>query len=374
MSTVRGTLDCRSGQTCRINFLRAGQARQCTWDGGDILVSIGIPRALLYYLHFPHWRRFLQELGFKVILSPPTTARILNQGAAVTVDEVCAPVKVFFGHVLELRDQADCILVPRYVSVERGAYICPKLMGLPDMLTHSQARLPPLFSPNIDLRRGTFALLSPMLEAGRFLSRSAWPIVRAYYRSRQEGRRLERQLLTGLTPEEAFHGLKYRRTPGRRLRIALLGHAYNVYDPTLSMNLADHLRALDIDVCTAEMLPAEKVAWGLACIGGKELFWTLSRRVLGAGMYYLRHPHEVDGMITLSSFGCGLESLVGDLMARAARREQFPFMLLNIDEHSGEAGLVTRVEAFVDMIRGRGTDARNIPAHGDARARVAGAT
>ncbi|MBT9156849.1 MAG: hypothetical protein DDT37_01840 [Firmicutes bacterium] len=268
----------------------------------------------------------------------------------------------------------DCVLVPRYVSVERGAYICPKLMGLPDMLSHSQTRLPPLFSPTIDLRRGSLAWLPPLLEARRFFSRSASSIGRAYYRSLQEGRRLERQLLTGLTPEEAFHGLKHRRLPGRRLRVALLGHAYNVYDPTLSMNLADHLRALDIDVCTAEMLPSEKVAWGLACMGGKELFWTLSKRVLGAGMYYLKHPHEVDGLITLSSFGCGLESIVGDLLARAARKAEFPFMLLNIDEHSGEAGLVTRAEAFTDMIRGRNTNARNIPTHGDSVARTARAT
>jgi len=308
-----------------------------------------------------------------VILSPPTTERILNQGAAVTVDEVCAPVKVYFGHVLELRDRVDCVLVPRYVSIERGAYICPKLMGLPDMLTHSQARLPPLFSPDIDLRKGPIAWLSPLIRARKFFSLSTRLAVRAFGRSLQEERRLERLLLTGLTPEEAFHGPKARRLPGRRFRVALLGHAYNVYDPVLSLNIADHLRALDVDVYTAEMLPADKVAWGLACMGGKKLYWTLSKRVLGTGLYYLNHPHEVDGLILLSSFGCGPESLVGDLLGRAARQARFPCMLLNIDEHSGEAGLVTRVEAFVDMIRGRSIYARNIPTHGDAVGRTTGA-
>lgn len=356
-----------------MNFRRKGQARGVLGGEALSLASIGIPRALLYYLHFPHWRRFFQELGIRVILSPPTTERILNQGAAVTVDEVCAPVKVYFGHVLELRDQVDCVLVPRYVSIERGAYICPKLMGLPDMLRHSQARVPALFSPDIDLRKGPLAWLSPLLAARKFFALSTPQAVRAFRRSLQEERRLERLLLTGITPEEAFHGQKARRLPGRRLRVALLGHAYNVYDPVLSMDIADHLRALEVDVCTAEMLPAEKVACGLAYMGGKKLYWTLSKRVLGAGMYYLNHPHEVDGLILLSSFGCGLESLVGDLLGRAARRALFPHMLLNIDEHSGEAGLVTRLEAFVDMIKGRSIYAHNVPTHGDAVARATSA-
>jgi len=139
------------------------------------------------------------------------------------------------------------------------------------------------------------------------------------------------------------------------------------------MNLMEHLRALGIDVITAEMLASDKIALGLSAIE-KELFWTLSKRVLGAGLYYLGHPGEVDGIVVLSSFGCGLESLVGDLLERAARKREFPFMLLNVDEHSGEAGLVTRVEAFIDMIKGRSRHADYISPHGDALAGVAGTT
>jgi predicted nucleotide-binding protein (sugar kinase/HSP70/actin superfamily) len=53
----------------------------------------------------------------------------------------------------------------------------------------------------------------------------------------------------------------------------------------------------------------------------------------------------------VSSFGCGPESLVGELLARwVKRRRGIPFMLLTIDEHSGAAGLVTRLEAFTDML------------------------
>ena len=59
--------------------------------------------------------------------------------AEICVDEACLPVKAFFGHVAYLAGKADALFVPRFVSIEHGAFICPKLMGLPDMI---RARVP----------------------------------------------------------------------------------------------------------------------------------------------------------------------------------------------------------------------------------------
>lgn len=337
----------------------------CTLAKGvDCLVSIGVPRALLYYTYFPLWRRFLADLGCDVVLSPPTNERILNMGTQATVDEVCAPVKIAFGHVLELKDKVDYVLVPRLVSVEPRAYICPKLMGLPDMVLHSGQKLPALLSPDIDMSKGKASITKALAEARRVLKKGPVPVARAFINSLEEARRVERRLIFGLTPEEAFHGVERRRAPGRRLRVAVLGHPYNVYDPVLSMSLVEQLRTNGVDVLTAEMLPKEKIAAGLMSLN-KELFWTLSKRVLGAGLYYLQHPDEVDGIIVLSSFGCGLESLIADMLERSARRAEFPFMLLTVDEHSGEAGIVTRVEAFIDMVKGRSRYASNVSPHGN---------
>lgn len=328
------------------------------------MVTIGVPRALLYYVYFPMWQRFLSELGCKVVLSPPTNERILNLGTQATVDEVCAPVKVAFGHVLDLVEKVDYVFVPRLVSVEPRAYICPKLMGLPDMIKHSANKLPELLSPDIDLSRGRMSISRTLTEARHMLGKSAWPTLRAFYRSLNENNRIEQRLMSGLTPEEAFHGTTWRRTPGTRMKIAVLGHPYNVYDPVLSMNLIEHLRRSNVDVVTAEMLPQHKIEMGLQGLS-KELFWTLSKKVLGAGLYFVKNPREINGIIVLSSFGCGLESLIADLLERNARRSEFPFMHLTGDEHSGEAGVVTRVEAFIDMVKGRSEHASHISAHGN---------
>ncbi|MGN0969955.1 MAG: acyl-CoA dehydratase activase-related protein, partial [Evtepia sp.] len=65
-------------------------------------VTIGLPRALLYYRYGPLWRTFFQSLGLKTIVSPPTSRKILDQGTALAQDETCLSAKIFLGHVQEL--------------------------------------------------------------------------------------------------------------------------------------------------------------------------------------------------------------------------------------------------------------------------------
>ncbi|KUK36216.1 MAG: CoA enzyme activase, partial [Thermacetogenium phaeum] len=114
---------------------------------------IGIPRALLYYYFYPLWREFFTGLGMQVVVSPETNKRIMDAGVKVTLSEVCLPVKILFGHVLALADEVDYLFVPRIIKVEPRAYICPKFMGLPDMLRARIPDLPPLLEPAVDMRK-----------------------------------------------------------------------------------------------------------------------------------------------------------------------------------------------------------------------------
>lgn len=63
---------------------------------------------------------------------------------------------------------------------------------------------------------------------------------------------------------------------------------------------------------------------------------------------------EVDGVIHVTAFACGPDAMVDRLMElEAKKRGQIPFMSIMVDEHTGEAGIRTRIEAFVDMLRYR---------------------
>ena len=139
-------------------------------------------------------------------------------------------------------------------------------------------------------------------------------------------------------------------SPGSgRLNIALLGHDYNIYDEYISMNLIKRLRSMGARVATADLV-SQAVIDEQAGTLPKKLFWTLGKKMIGAAFAFC-DSGQFDGIIYVSSFGCGPESLVGELLARwVKRRRGIPFMLLTIDEHSGAAGLVTRLEAFTDML------------------------
>lgn len=143
---------------------------------------------------------------------------------------------------------------------------------------------------------------------------------------------------------------KVRKEDGQELTIALLGHGYTIYDDYLNHRLIDRLRSLGARVVTADHLSPRVIEQEARRLP-KRMFWTLGKKIIGAAFHFLDNP-SVDGIIHLSCFGCGPDSLVAELVEiEAHRRRRPPFMMLTLDEHTGEAGLVTRLEAFVDLLR-----------------------
>ncbi len=337
-----------------------------------IVIRIGIPRALLYYMYFPLWRAFFTELGAEVVVSPGTNKEILDAGLQSALNEACLPVKLFFGHTAALADKVDYLFVPRLISIEPKAYICPKFMGLPDMLRARINPLPSLIDVSVDFSRGNRDWYSVLSLAGRQITSDNNLIRKAYSSARAAQDLFQKQLEAETPVLEAIKRATGKRAPDRGgqaaaepgcLCIALLGHPYNIYDDYISMNLIQRLRSLGVRVITADCVPQQTIAEQASRLP-KKLFWTLGRKMVGAAHAFY-DSSRFDGMIYLSSFGCGPESLVGELIARwARRRPDLPFMLLTIDEHSGTAGMITRLEAFTDMLKRRRKREDHLPAHG----------
>lgn len=323
-------------------------------------ITVGIPGALLYYEYFPLWKAFLEGLGVKVVTSGPTNKRLLNLGVAAAVDETCLPVKVFFGHALALKDRVDYLFIPRLVSVEKKAYTCPKFLGLPDMLRNAGVDLPPVIDTTVDLSKKPWRLYEAVLDIGRHFTSDTFLILRAYRRAVQVWRRFRSLVRRGATLQEAIEVLEGRGAAGalpadrrreERVRVAVLGHPYILYDAQVSLDLLKKLKAMGAEVITPEQIPEEKLEEALATLE-KPLFWTYEKKILGAALYLLER-RQVDGIINVASFGCGPDSMVGEIVERRVKKARLPFMLLTVDEHTGEAGLSTRVEAFIDMIARR---------------------
>jgi len=326
------------------------------------MIRIGIPRALLYYQYYPTWKTFFEELGAEVVVSPPTTQAILSEGSSRVVADTCLPVKVFLGHILSLVKKCDYIFVPAVRSVKRKVYNCSKFLGLPDMTKAVIPELPPILDIDIDINRGKRELYQAIYKLGRRFTWSPFKVRQASMAAWQA--HLDyRQLMSshGLTPPQAIEGMpgtaetqleKHSNHPiPIQATIAIIGHPYLLYDEYTNHRLIYRLEQAHSKVLTPEMLTTEELGSATTRLVGKA-YWTYEEEVIGAGEHYLKSG--ADGVIGVMAFGCGPDSVMMNMVRQQANRlGTTAFMSLTLEEHTADAGVVTRLEAFLDMIHRR---------------------
>jgi len=312
--------------------------------------KVGIPRGLFYYYHYPLWKTFFKYVGAEVVASSATNRVTVDKGIELAVDEICLPMKVYLGHVEELcHKNVDYIFIPRVVSIESKSYICPKFMGVPDMVKASVPDLPPVIEPIIDLSKNSKLIEREIIRTGRLFTRSIKAVWEAYRYACQELHICKALAQEGYTMEEAiriWEGEHISMSRNGRLNIGVLGHGYSLYDETLSMGIISRLRAMGCRIHLPESLEEKSVEYEASTMP-KRIFWTLGRKMVGSALHMSKRD-DIDGIIYVACFGCGPDSLIGEIIERKVKNK--PFMLITIDEHTGEGGLVTRLEAFCDML------------------------
>lgn len=328
--------------------------------------KVGIPHSLFYYYHYPLWKTFFEKLGVTVITSSPTNRLIINKGLNLAVDEACFPIKVYFGHVEELcKENVDYIFLPRVVSIEHKGYICPKFMGLPNMIKAALPNLPKVIDITIDLSKSDKQLKQDVIKVGQLFTDNKKLIKNALAEATDEFylcRSLTKQGYTMAEAIKVWEGEEVNYPQKNDFTICVLGHGYSLYDEAISLNIINKLRSLGCKVVLPEYLERKMVEKYAATVP-KRVFWTLGRKMVGSALYAENNP-EVDGIIYLACFGCGPDSLIGEIIERKVKNK--PFMLLTIDEHTGEGGFMTRLEAFCDMLSRRRIirDESNFSAYG----------
>jgi predicted nucleotide-binding protein (sugar kinase/HSP70/actin superfamily) len=325
-----------------------GQALDNTWgkvSSMDCLQRIGFPHALLAYRYYL-WKEFLVNLGFDIAESARTTRSIVEKGISLTVDDTCVPIKALVGHVDQLlKRNIECLFLPRIVALKRHGrtyYPCPKMIGLPDVVKAvfklSEKTSPRVLDLEIDERRepmekAMLRFARETLGAGKMDAASS--LRKAVYS--------QEQYMKTLCSLEGGKGAKGK--------IAVIGHPYLVFDDYLSLGLLRKLRQMDVNVVTQFAVPedeleknAEEFSW---------LSWGYEREILGAICHFAK-AGSVDGIIYLTSFGCGPFAVLSELVTRSIRKKSHvPVLPLMMDELTGEAGVMTRVESFLDMIQQR---------------------
>ena len=328
------------------------------------MTVIGIPRAMLYYKYFPMWHTFLKELGVEIVISENTNMKTVARGSAHVITDTCLPVKVYMGHVTDLAGKCDYVLIPVLRSIKRKVLNCSLFLALPDLTKAVAPKAPPILEIEFDANRGQRFLYHQIYSLGRNFTLNPLRIRRAALKAWQTHLKYQDIMVQQkITPQEAITALTGigkdetvpKTTTTSNLSIAVIGHAYMLYDEEVNHNLMKRLRKQKVNILTPEMLTQQQITAGMNSLV-KDHYWTAEEEVIGAGGYYL--DSGVDGVIAAMAFGCGPDSLMMSLVQRyAAKKTNTPFMCITLEEHTAEAGIVTRLEAFVDMISRKNLEA-----------------
>ncbi len=299
-------------------------------------MRIGLARALHFYSYGLLWYCFLKELGQQVVLSDLSNQQILEAGARHMVDTACLPLKILNGHIENLKEKkVDYIFLPRIVRESQDTFSCPKAAGLPELITASSSQLPPLLSPVIE---GSIASASPYYATGRVLGKSRGQVKKAYEKAYYQW--------------DAMRQREKAKNQNAGPTIAILSHAYLSEDRFVSFQLKEQLQKLGYHVITA---PLHALMPQDASIFPHYMFWQ-SGQNMGALMQGKQTKKErktkpIAGYIFLSAFGCGPDSYIETYCRKAAEKRGAGYLLLTLDEQTGKAGVMTRLEAFLDVVK-----------------------
>lgn len=318
---------------------------------------IGIPRGMSYFEHYPFWYGFFKALGIKVVLSDRTTKQTVSKGAALVVTETCLPIKIYVGHVVELLEKGvKRILVPSIQSIAPKIYNCSKIRGLPDLVRNVIKEDFELIEPTIDKsakNQGFYQFLRESVECFgitdfdtiRNASKEGWKLFNNFNTMMRNGIPYKKALSNALNGKIVLGDSAEKDYP---ISVALVAHGYDVLDDQASMKIFDKLDKMKVKVYSSYQLTDEQKIEGLNTLEQK-MYWANELDMTGTAGHYLK-DNKIDGIVTVNSFGCGPDSLMIEKIVRKAKDFSKPILTLTIDEHTGEAGFITRLEAFVDML------------------------
>jgi hypothetical protein len=209
---------------------------------------------------------------------------------------------------------------------------------------------------DVDVDNFFGSLFSALRETASKLSPNPVRIYAAFRKALERQEAFWKHVHAGATFEEALSGARAGHPPGDGAGgaaagegpvIAVIGHTYLFNDAYISFDLLRRLRERGARVVTSDMPSAGQIGETLSS-PGRGTHWSLGNRVV-ASVFRFSREEAVDGIVYVTPFGCSSDSLIKEYID-ANLPEKKPMLVLTVDEHSGDAGGVTRLEAFFDMI------------------------
>ena len=290
-------------------------------------MKIGIPKSMFYYYYKNIWLNFFKYLGIELIISPDTTREIFDLGVQYSRDEMCLSLKDFIGHVAYLNGKCDYILIPRIDNYGRDNQTCTNFLAAYDIINNLVCNK--ILNYNVNIVDGDTEEKG-LISIGKKLGFKSEELKKAY--------KYAYELDNEIHNNEIMSNLKKLNSP--KVKILLVSHVYNTYNKFIGEPIIKMLDKLDVEIIYSDLFYTnneyKKYADGL--------YWNYSKNIISS---IYKAKEKIDGIIFLSSFPCGLDSLVNELVLRKLDK---PYINIIVDDVESLGGIETRIESFVDII------------------------
>lgn len=302
--------------------------------------SIGITKSLLVNTLYPLYYSFFTQLGMKVVLSDSIDLTGIEKKAA----PFCYPIEVSHGFMQNLINKnLDYYFLPQvkgvYVENEvDSSVVCPLVQGEPYYLksTFNELDAKNVITPVLDFSRGYHYTTDEFLEIGKALGYSRKECIKAYKFAFEQQRKFQKEL-----KEIGKRVIKEIESDPDRIGIALFGRPYNAFTKDTNMGIPNKFASRGVTIIPIDFLPYDDED------SDKEMYWSMGRIILKCAKYVKKHPQLFGTFIT--NFSCGPDSFIVGYFRNIMGQK--PSLTLELDSHTADAGINTRIEAFLDVIK-----------------------
>jgi predicted CoA-substrate-specific enzyme activase len=304
--------------------------------------TVGMQRALYTLQTGVMWAHFFDRLGYRLVLTPSTNSQISSSGIESMTAETCYPIKVSHGHVKELAGKTRFLFLPSIVTMptpteEETGFFCPLVQANPYMV---RAAL------DLDMER----VLNPVLHLKYDLSTLAVELTEQIgARIGRNRRQIREAIEAGWEKQNGF--LQALVVKGKEVleshessepMVVVTGRPYNLYDERLNLRLGQNLAKIGVAAVPMEFIDVSSVDLS----DFPNMYWGLGAQILRVAKFTRNRPNFFG--LHLTNFSCGADSFIEHFYKFIMQEK--PYLILELDEHSAVAGVMTRLEAFRNVI------------------------
>ncbi|MGD9081333.1 MAG: acyl-CoA dehydratase activase-related protein, partial [Desulfobacterales bacterium] len=312
--------------------------------------TIGFNRSFLTNTYYPLYSKFFAELGYEVVLPREASQEGIEQRNA----PFCYPAELahgFFYSLLESGTPLDYIFLPHFKAVpgdnnsdaHSQSQVCPLVQG-------ETFYLQTTFRSQLDqLAQGGTKILSPLIDLSGGLVNAKAPLIQAAVQmglkrktaeaAFDKALRMQNDCLAEMQVIGQKAMAQLEEDPDK-FAVIIFSRPYNGYADEAHMGIPHKFASRGILVIPLDFLDIEEEH------SKRHMYWGMGKIMMKAGRLVERHPQLFGTYIT--NFSCGPDSFVVGYFREIMGRK--PSLTLELDSHTADAGLETRVEAFLDIV------------------------